>query len=342
MKRVLFIIFLFISPVLYAGSKALPWVELNIKPSVETKTDSLITLMPKEEELIEGDAVPLYKKALDSIPKDFDPNQFPDWRKLPSDIDQLPIKEIETETKKVEPVIDLLNQAAKCKQCNWPFKKPEQITQKDLDDLKIYRQLSFVLDVKAKLQIIQRQYDSAIETIKTNLKMANNFGGAPYLNYAMVGISMEAINLQRIEEMIQTKDAPNLYFALKKLPQPLADLNKAIKVEKDNLKNYNILTRILLRRQLEPAHEQVLKQMNHIDRKAAALQIIEAIRLYAGKHKGQLPNKLSDITDVEIPKDPVTKKQFEYKSTGSEAVLQIEGTEGSDGRDSVRYEIKLK
>ena len=339
--KVCFLILLFVSSFTLAGSKALPWIELNVQPSVETKTDSQIRLLPKDSELIEGDAVPLYKKALDSIPKDFDSQKFANWRKLPNDSEQLPVKEIETELKNLKPTIDLLNQAAKCKQCNWPPITPGQMTQKDLDELAVYRQLSFILDVQAKIQIIHEQYDQAIETLKTNLKMANNLGGAPYLNYAMVGITIEVINLQRIEEMMQTKNAPNLFYALKNLPQPLADINKAIKVEIDNLDNYNFITRPLLRRQLEPAHEQVLKQMNHVDRKAAALQIIEALRLYAGKHNGKLPEKLSDVTDIKIPDDPVTKKPFEYKSTGNEATLEIQGTKNSDGRDSVRYEIKI-
>ena len=82
--------------------------------------------------------------------------------------------------------------------------------------------------------------------------------------------------------------------------------------------------------------------MNYVDRKIAALQIMEALRLYAGSHDDKLPEKLSDVTDIKIPDDPVTKKPFEYKSTGNEAVLTIEGTENSDGRDSVHYEIKLK
>ena len=33
--------------------------------------------------------------------------------------------------------------------------------------------------------------------------------------------------------------------------------------------------------------------------------IFEAIRLYAAAHDGQLPEKLSDITDVPVPLDPV-------------------------------------
>ena len=81
--------------------------------------------------------------------------------------------------------------------------------------------------------------------------------------------------------------------------------------------------------------------MNYVDRKVTALQIIESLRLYSGKHEGRFPEKLSDITNIEIPNDPVTKKPFEYKSTGTEATLEIKGTEGSDGRDSVRYELKL-
>ena len=344
MNRIIFLcIILFSSTtVVYAGSSALPWVQLNVRPSIQTKDDSQISLLPKDEELTEGDAVFLYQKAIQSIPKDFNSLQFANWRKLPDDLEQLPVEEIETELKNLKPTIDFLKQAATCRQCNWPPIKPGQMTQKDLDDLALYRSLSFILDVQAKLQIVQNQYDKAIETIKTNLKMTNNFGGAPYLNYAMVGIAMEAINIQRIEQLIQSKNAPNLYHALKDLPQPLADANKAIKVETDNLQNYNFLLRSQYRKILEPAHERVRKQMNYVDRKIAALQIMEALRLYAGSHDDKLPEKLSDVTDIKIPDDPVTKKPFEYKSTGNEAVLTIEGTENSDGRDSVHYEIKLK
>ena len=342
MKRIIIFFLLFIAKTSYAESSALPWVELTFRPAAETKTDSQIRLLPEEDELTDSNAVSLYQKALQSIPKDFNSQKVAEWRKLPDDLEQLPVNEIETELKNLKPAIDFINQASKCKRCDWPYIKPGQMTQKDLDDLSAYRYLSFILDVQAKLQIIQNQYDKAIETIKINLKMANNFGGAPYLDYAMVGIAMEVMNLQRIEQLIQSKNAPNLYHALKDLPQPLADVNKAIKVEIDNLQNYNFITRILLKRQLEPAHEHIRKQMNHADRKATALQIIEALRIYAGKHEGKFPEKLSDITNLKIPNDPVTKKPFEYKSTGTEATLQIEGTEGSDGRDSVRYELKLK
>ena len=344
MNRVitLFIISLLSTTVVYAGSSALPWVELNIRPSTQKKDASQISLLPKDGELTEGDAVSLYQKALQSFPKDFPQQQFSAWRKLPDDLDQLPVQEIESALQKLESTIDLLNRAAKCKQCSWPYIKPGQVSQQVMDDLTIFRNFSSILEVQAKLQIIQGRYSQAIETIKTNLTMANHLGGAPTLIQAMVGIAIGEFTLNRIDQLIRSDNAPNLYQALKELPQPLADVNKAIKVEIDNLENYNFLVRIQSRKILEPAHERVRKQMNHLDRKVTALQIIEALRLYAGSHDGKLPEKLSDVTDVKIPDDPVTKKPFAYKSSGNEAVLTIEGTENSDGRDSVHYELKLK
>jgi hypothetical protein len=79
-----------------------------------------------------------------------------------------------------------------------------------------------------------------------------------------------------------------------------------------------------------------------MERQITALQCIEALRLYAGSHDGKFPEKLSDVTEIKIPEDPVTKKPFSYTRTGSEAVLELEETEGSEGRDAVRYELKLK
>jgi hypothetical protein len=172
--------------------------------------------------------------------------------------------------------------------------------------------------------------------------MAKHLGDAPTLVQGMVGIAIAALNQSRIEQWIQSDNAPNLYWALEDLPQTLVNVKKAIKIETDNLKNYNFLLRWRFRKQLKPAHDMVLKQMNHVDRKIAALQCIEGLRLYADSHDSKLPQTLSDVTDIKIPDDPVTKKPLSYKGTGSEAVLELEGTKGSDGRDAVRYELKLK
>jgi hypothetical protein len=342
MNRIIYLLatLSFCTSTISANNSSLPWIELNVKPSNTVKSDQQIRLLPEYNEHTVGDAVPLYQKAIESFPDNFSSKQFSEWRKISPD--QLPLQKVQSELKKLKPTLDLVTQATRCKKCNWPDIKSEEIHEQYLDDLKIYRNFAFALDVQSIIQIYQDQYDQAIETIKTSFTMSKNLGDSPSLDQVLVGISIEGLNLIRIETLIQSDNAPNLYWALNDLPQPLTDSRKAIKAETDNLTNYNVLLRKQFENILKPAHDRILSQMNHIDRKIAALQCIEALRLYAGTHDGIFPDKLSDVTEYEIPNDPVTKKAFSYTSTRSEAVLELEGTENSDGRDAVRYEIKLR
>jgi hypothetical protein len=72
---------------------------------------------------------------------------------------------------------------------------------------------------------------------------------------------------------------------------------------------------------LIPAFNKVLASQNRLERKIAALRGIEALRLYAAAHDGQLPDKLSQVTAVPVPDDPGTGKPFEYQRDGQGAVL---------------------
>jgi len=315
-------------------------VELTLYPAKATEPAQKYQLLPKAEELTDADAVPLYQKAIQSLPQDFQPKQFSDWRSLPPD--QLPVKEVESALKKLEPLLGLLTQATRSKQCNWPFVKPGQVSQQFMDGLSKYRQFAFILDVQGKLQIEQGQYHQSRETLKASLSMAKHLGDAPTLVQGLVGIAIAALNLSRTEQWIQSDNAPNLYWALEDLPQPLVDMTKAIKIEIDNLKNYNILLRRQFEKQLKPAHDRVLKQMNHVDRKIAALQSIEALRHYAASHNGKFPNELSDVTEVPVPIDPVTQKPFIYRRAGSKAALEAAASKGAKAKDAMRYLLNLK
>ena len=57
------------------------------------------------------------------------------------------------------------------------------------------------------------------------------------------------------------------------------------------------------------------------DRQVAILRAIEAIRLYAAAHDGQLPETLDQITEVPVPEDPATGKPFLYRRAGAAAIL---------------------
>ncbi len=74
-------------------------------------------------------------------------------------------------------------------------------------------------------------------------------------------------------------------------------------------------------RLLLPAVNKVMSHQIAVERRLAALRMIEALRLYAAAHAGHLPEKLESVTEAPIPNDPGTGQPFEYHGDGATATL---------------------
>jgi hypothetical protein len=75
------------------------------------------------------------------------------------------------------------------------------------------------------------------------------------------------------------------------------------------------------------------------DRQFAALRCIEALRMYAAAHNGELPATLDEITEVPIPLNPVTGRPFPYHLEGKTAVLDADG--GLTTRPRPQYRVSV-
>ena len=321
-----------------SGSKT---IELMLHPAKIPEPAHKYRLVPSADEQTDADAAPLYDKAIQSLPPDpLVQKRMREWRGMP--VDQLPRQEVLSALAQFDPALQLVEQAARCRQCEWPEMVPGPVTDAHMQELRKYRDLAFALDVQARLQIDQGQYDDAIGTLQTSLGMARHLGEGPTLVQGMTGISAAALSLRRVEEMVQRRDAPNLYWALQDIPLPPVDLTKTMASEIANLKNYNLLVRRQLEKILQPAHDRVRLQMGALCRQIAALQCIEAMRLYAGTHNGAFPNELSDVTEILIPLDPVNRKPFVYYRTGSKVALEADAPKGAEARFALRYLLNLE
>jgi hypothetical protein len=96
--------------------------------------------------------------------------------------------------------------------------------------------------------------------------------------------------------------------------------------------------------ELLPAAERVLFAPARIERKIAALRSVEAIRMHAAAHGGQLPEKLADVTEVPVPVDPWTGKPFEYHREDGKATLTGPTPPGelSFPIYNIRYELTIR
>jgi hypothetical protein len=313
-------------------------VELTIYPAKAGEIEQKYQLIVKAEDQIDADAVPLYEKAVKSIPKDFNQEQIREWLKLP--VEQFPQQQAEEVLQKCLEPLKLLVRAARCKECNWPELKPGR----QADDLVEYRKLAYIIELWARLEISQGGYEEAAIALRTGFGMARDMGQGPTIFQGLVGAAIGGIMCREVEQYLQGKDSPNLHRALANLPRPLIDMEKAIENEKkiDLSSVTNKLMREQIKKQMASSFDRTRLTSKRLDNILNGLQCVEAIRHYAATHDGQLPENLSDISQIEVPKDVVSGKAFEYRCTSSGATLQSAIPKGGKERDAVHYEIILK
>ncbi|UCF15993.1 MAG: hypothetical protein JSW59_00755 [Phycisphaerales bacterium] len=313
-------------------------LELKVDPAKAPEPADKYALIPKADKLTDADAVPLYEKAVEAMAGGRkQEKQIQEWLALPPE--QLPQEQVEATIQKNLASLRLLARAARCKQCNWPKSTPGTAVAATSG----YRNLGFLVRLWMRLEIVRGQYDSALLAMQTGFGMARHVGQGPTTIQALVGTAIGGLTCREVELFIQGKGSPNLYWALANLPRPLVDVAKAIESEQANAKGIrNFLLRKQAKKVVDPAYERMLLIEKRFGNNLNVMQCVEAIRHYAATHDGRLPEKLSDITDLELPKDVVTDKPFEYRRTAKGAVVQSKIPEGGDAADITRYEVVLK
>lgn len=315
MRRTLVCLVVAVSVATAAGARQ---VELTLHPAKTADPPQKYRLLPRSDEQTDADAMPLYEKALQALPGDFDTENIERWLKIPPD--ELPRKPVQSTLQQFKPVLELLEQASRCKQCDWPYLDEDELSV----NMRKHRRLVFFLALQARFQIARGRYDEAIGTMRTGLVMAKHLGEGSMLMHRIFGIGIAAYTCRQLEQFIQRPDAPSLYQALHELPQPFIDLTEQAEwLDQD-------------------AKDKVHLLMKRLDRHLAALQCIEAIRLYAAAHNGKFPDRLNDITNVIVPVDPATDKPFDYSRTDSRAVLEMQTLKGATDKAVTRYELTLR
>jgi hypothetical protein len=322
----------------YAKRFASGPVELEVHPAKAPEPADKYALIPRTDKLTDADAVPLYEKAIAAmVGGRRQERQIQEWLDLPPE--QLPQKQVEELIQRNIETLRLVARAARYKQCNWPESDPSTT----VAAMSGYRKLSFLVTLWTRLEIVRGQYDSALLAMQTGFGMARHVGRGPTTMQALVGMAIGGMMCREVELFIKGKDSPNLYWAMANLPRPFVDVGKAIESERANAKGIrNFLFRKQTKKVVDPANERILLNEKRFGNSLNVVQCVEAVRHYAATHDGQLPEKLSDITDLELPKDVVTDKPFELRRTAKGLVVTSTIPEGGDAADLTRYEVVLK
>ncbi len=93
---------------------------------------------------------------------------------------------------------------------------------------------------------------------------------------------------------------------------------------------------------LLPALSRIAFLQARLDRNIALLRTVEAIRMFAADHSGQLPGSLAEINAVPIPADPVTGKDFIYRRIDARNARLEAPVAPAESKRRPVYELTIK
>jgi hypothetical protein len=215
-------------------------IELTVSPAAEPRPALRYSLAIGSRERTPGNAVPFYHRALllqrgipESHQKKLNDNEER-WAEKPLTVkDRQEIKEFLTA---YNTTFRELKVAVYREYCDWDFRLQEL---KGMDaisfllpEIQEARSLARVLRLKARLEIAERRYDDAVETLRWGYQLAQDAGSPPLLICNLVGIAISAVMNEPLVELLEAPGAPNMYWAIAALPQPMVDVRKALEFER--------------------------------------------------------------------------------------------------------------
>jgi len=173
-------------------------------------------------------AVSLLNRAKSDLP-DFDEKELRRWQD--ASLDEIPLEKVRKMIAKFEGAIHYVDLASRSEYCMWDYPVREEGIRCVMPTLAGFRTLARLLVVKARLQAHDGGIDEAIQTLRIGISMGRDVGDGPFLVQGLVGIAVNALMFKEVQQLIETPDAPNLYWALASLPEPLVDMRRAMQVE---------------------------------------------------------------------------------------------------------------
>jgi len=212
-------------------------VTVEINPAAVPKAALENPLLPPRLETTQGNAALLYLRAA-TMSANLK-TELSEFRKklkqyLDSPIKDFPIEEARKDVAVFDNALGELRHAARRRQCEWQLPIEESGTQLYyvlLPEMQALRDLSRVLAVRIRIEIHDGRIDAAIDSLQTGFAMGRHIADAPFMINALVGVAVTQLTAERVLELAQSEQSPNLYWSLTALPRPFIDMQRSLEFE---------------------------------------------------------------------------------------------------------------
>ena len=200
---------------------------LTISATAAPKPASKYYLLPEYRDSIEGNRVQMFLRCFMEQDRFFAFEQSERREKL----NLLPLSELPkgTDQEGGNLVLRDMYDAARMTRTDWQlgyFMRRDGITT-SIPDAQKFRSLAHVLKTRVRGEIAIKDFSAAIRSLQTLFSLAQTMDAHPTFIGSLVGLAIESIAIDAIQEMIAQPGCPNMYWALSDLPSPLLDFRQA-------------------------------------------------------------------------------------------------------------------
>ena len=204
--------------------------ELTVHPAPAPAAALDYRLLPELLDQTPGDAAPLYFLAQQTMPeRDRWDEKLRKWQDVP--LDKLPADEAHRMLSEYRTPLRQIELAGRRETCDWGLPIRSEGISLVIPPMSAYRTLARVLLVKARLEIAAGNYDQAVQTLQTGYAMGRHVAEGRTLIHALVAVAISALLNEGVEDLMEAKGGPNLYWALAEMPRPTISLRKALRSE---------------------------------------------------------------------------------------------------------------
>jgi hypothetical protein len=206
---------------------------LDVEPAAAPVPALKYQLLPEVAEMNPGNAVPAYLKCFAEQHHFF-------FTKEPSEererLRTCPLSDIKPGSLKGYggSALRQADYAARLEYADWNLLPQirEQGFMLLLPEVQQMRTLANALVVRGRGQLVDKDYDGAVGTLKTLFALARHMGDHPTIITGLVGVAIAQMGCNLLEELVQQPGAPNLYWALTGLPAQLVDMRRGASADR--------------------------------------------------------------------------------------------------------------
>ena len=222
-----------------------PAVAIVLRPAAAPTPALKYRLLPEHDTMVPGNAAVFYHRAIEMFQERSqrtapnkpqgkstvaDEQAVADW--ITGPLLSIPRDQARQTLDAYRAALHETRLAGRRQTCNWEFDSRQEGVGLLIPEIQQMRSLARLVALQARIAVLDRKTDEAIEWLQTGYAMSRHISQGPFLIQGMVGMALTAVMARPLEDLIQAPGTPSLYWALADRPHPFIDLSAAFEGER--------------------------------------------------------------------------------------------------------------